>query len=95
MVLDIILFRKEAGGNPDLVRASQQRRFASVELVDEIIKLDEEWRKAKHTAEMLKNAINTAQKEIGPLMKAGKKDEAQALITENEERKKTSCGIRS
>lgn len=48
MGLDILLLRKDnEDGNPEAVRESQRRRFAPVELVDEIIKLDEEWRKSK------------------------------------------------
>jgi seryl-tRNA synthetase len=43
--LDINLFRVEKGGNPDIIRESQRRRFAKVELVDEVIKIDKEWRK--------------------------------------------------
>lgn len=42
MVLDIKLFREDKGGRPDLVRESQRRRFASVEIVDKIIQLDNE-----------------------------------------------------
>jgi len=42
--MDINLFRAAKGGNPDQVRESQRRRYAPVELVDEIIKLDELWR---------------------------------------------------
>lgn len=40
MVLDINIFRKDKGGNPDLVKESQQRRFASVDLVQEVIDAD-------------------------------------------------------
>lgn len=43
-MLDINLFREEKGHNPELIRESQRHRFASVEVVDEIIKLDKEWR---------------------------------------------------
>ena len=35
-MLDINLFRAEKGGNPDLVRESQRRRFADVSLVDKV-----------------------------------------------------------
>lgn len=35
-MLDINLFRAEKGGNPDLVRESQRRRFADVSLVDQV-----------------------------------------------------------
>lgn len=44
-MLDINLFREDKGGNPELIRESQRRRFADVAIVDEIIKLDQEWRK--------------------------------------------------
>lgn len=45
MVLDINLFREEKGGNPELVRESQRRRFADASLVDRVIEKDEAWRK--------------------------------------------------
>ncbi|RWW59678.1 hypothetical protein BHE74_00033372, partial [Ensete ventricosum] len=44
IMLDINLFRAEKGFDPELVRESQRRRFASVEVVEEIIHLDREWR---------------------------------------------------
>lgn len=43
-MLDINLFREEKGNNPEIIRESQRRRFADVGLVDEVIKLDKEWR---------------------------------------------------
>ena len=46
-MLDINLFREEKGHNPEIIRESQRRRFASVEIVDEIIHLDKEWRQRK------------------------------------------------
>jgi seryl-tRNA synthetase len=44
MPIDINLFREEKGGNPEIVRESQRRRGASVELVDLVIELDKKWR---------------------------------------------------
>ena len=41
MPIDINLLRITRGGNPDKVRESQKKRFASVELVDEVIALDD------------------------------------------------------
>ena len=41
MPIDINLLRISRGGDPDLVRESQRKRFASVELVDEVIALDD------------------------------------------------------
>jgi len=34
----------EKGGNPELVRESQRRRFADPGLVDQVIELDSQWR---------------------------------------------------
>eukprot|EP01123_Difflugia_compressa_P013496 TRINITY_DN628_c0_g1_i2.p1 TRINITY_DN628_c0_g1~~TRINITY_DN628_c0_g1_i2.p1 ORF type:complete len:454 (+),score=73.97 TRINITY_DN628_c0_g1_i2:84-1445(+) len=44
--MDINLFRIEKG-NPDIVRESQRRRGASVQVVDQIISLDADWRKLR------------------------------------------------
>ena len=46
-MLDINLFRAEKGGNPDAIRESQRRRYAKVELVDEVIELDKKWRESE------------------------------------------------
>lgn len=72
MPLDITLFRDYQGGNPDLIRESQRRRFASVELVDEIIQKDEEWRSLTGSIDNLKKKRNAVQKEVSVLKKAGK-----------------------
>ena len=37
-MLDICIFRTDQGGNPDLVRESQRRRYADVGLVDKFAK---------------------------------------------------------
>lgn len=39
MVLDINLFRVSKGGNPEKVKESQRRRYASTEIVDKVIEL--------------------------------------------------------
>lgn len=46
-MLDINLFLKERGGDPEIVRESQRRRHAPVELVDEIIELYNQWKTSK------------------------------------------------
>jgi len=48
MVLDLEIFRAEKGGNPELVRESQRKRFKDVGLVDKVIEADNEWRKCKY-----------------------------------------------
>lgn len=47
MVLNIDLFREEKGGNPELIRESQRRRFKDPTIVDQVIRVDNEWRKSK------------------------------------------------
>ena len=64
MTLDIHLFRLEKGGNPNLVRESQRRRFADPELVDRVINLDKAWRTAQHDLEQLKRSIGLCSKLI-------------------------------
>jgi seryl-tRNA synthetase len=49
MPIDINLLREEKGGNPELVRESQRRRNAKVELVDIVIDLDQRWRKGRRS----------------------------------------------
>uniref|UniRef100_A0A0E0D5W2 Serine-tRNA synthetase type1 N-terminal domain-containing protein n=1 Tax=Oryza meridionalis TaxID=40149 RepID=A0A0E0D5W2_9ORYZ len=56
-MLDINLFRtgrcgKKEGGNPDAVRESQRSRFASVDIVDEVIYLVELWRSCKFSSSL-------------------------------------------
>jgi seryl-tRNA synthetase len=42
--MDINAFREDKGGNPEMVRESQRRRFAPVEDVDVVIEKDKAWR---------------------------------------------------
>lgn len=46
MGLDINLFRKEKGGDPDKIRESIKNRYKDDSIVDEIIELDQNWRKS-------------------------------------------------
>lgn len=48
MSIDINLFRKEKGGDPDLIKDSEKKRFKNPLVVDEIIEQDEKFRKGKH-----------------------------------------------
>eukprot|EP00061_Rhincodon_typus_P014678 g41857.t1 len=45
MVLDLDLFRKDKGGDPEKVRENQVNRFKDVSLVDKLVEADSEWRK--------------------------------------------------
>lgn len=48
MPIDINLLRKEKGGDPEKVKQSQKNRFADETLVDQVIELDEAWRKSNY-----------------------------------------------
>lgn len=45
MVLDIVLFRKDQGGDPEIVKESQRRRFKPEADVDAVIEADEKFKK--------------------------------------------------
>ena len=42
-MIDLQLLQVEKGGNPDLVRESQRKRNAPVELVDEVLSMYKHW----------------------------------------------------
>ncbi|XP_021902453.1 serine--tRNA ligase, cytoplasmic-like [Carica papaya] len=77
-MLDINIFREEKGYNPELIRESQRRRFASVDLVDEIIKLDKEWRQRQFEVENYRKEFNHLNKQIAQLRIAGE-DSSEVL----------------
>lgn len=45
MVLDIDLFRVEKGGDPDVIRENERKRFRDDERVIRVVECDENWRK--------------------------------------------------
>ncbi|MGF1923639.1 MAG: serine--tRNA ligase [Bacteroidia bacterium] len=55
------------------------RNFKQPELVDQIIAIDEERRQTQNSLDSLSAEANTAAKQIGELMRSGKKDEAEAV----------------
>jgi seryl-tRNA synthetase len=55
------------------------KNFKQLDLVDEIIQLDNERRSAQTSSEDLQAKANAAAKQIGDLMRAGKKDEAESI----------------
>ena len=69
--------------NPDFVKERLGvKHFKQVELVDEIIALDDERRKAQVDFDNTQAKVNAASKEIGKLMATGKKEEAESLKSE-------------
>ncbi|WP_293307639.1 serine--tRNA ligase [Pedobacter sp. UBA5917] len=55
------------------------RNFKQPELVDEIIKIDEDRRSTQTSLDSISAEANAAAKQIGDLMRAGKKEEAEAI----------------
>ena len=91
-MLDINLFRAEKGGDPERIRESQRRRHNSVELVDEVVKLDQEWRKKQFDVEAKRKEVNQVQDGIkkkkmamAQAGKSGKEDEKAVLERETGE----------
>ena len=76
-MLDIKLVRE----NPELVKENIRKKFqdAKLPLVDEVIALDRENREIKGEVEALRANRNKLSKQIGGLMKQGKKEEAEAV----------------
>ncbi|CAZ81643.1 unnamed protein product [Tuber melanosporum] len=77
-MLDVLSFIEARGGNPEVIREAQRRRYAPVEAVDEVIALYEEGRVARFNVDNKGREINTTQKEIGAKKKA--KEDASLLL---------------
>ncbi|CAA0816567.1 Serine--tRNA ligase [Striga hermonthica] len=88
-MLDINLFREEKGGNPEKIRESQRRRFANVDLVDEVIELDKVWRQRQFELDGLRTDRNRLSKEIARLKIA--KEDASTMIASTEENKELTA----
>ncbi len=76
-MLDIKFLRE----NPDIVRQNIKNKFQDrkLPLVDEVIALDEKNRAAQREADGLRADRNRFSKEIGNLMRQGKKEEAEEM----------------
>ncbi|EFW22822.1 Cytosolic seryl-tRNA synthetase [Coccidioides posadasii str. Silveira] len=79
-MLDIADLIADRGGDPKKVKESQRRRFASEELVDEVISLYEDARRTRYEASQIGSKINALQKEIG--MKKKNKEDASELLAQ-------------
>ena len=76
-MIDIKLIRE----NRELVKENIKKKFQDekLPLVDEVFELDKEVREAKLKGDNLRSEKNNLSKNIGALMKDGKKDEAEEL----------------
>ena len=55
------------------------RNFTQTELIDEVIALDEHIRSTKSASESISAEANAAAKQIGDLMRQGKREEAEVM----------------
>ncbi|MDD3864236.1 MAG: serine--tRNA ligase [Eubacteriales bacterium] len=76
-MLDIKFVR----ANPEIVKENIRKKFQEEKLVlvDEVLAMDEELRAAKTRGDELRANRNTLSREIGGLMKEGRKDEAEEI----------------
>ena len=77
-MLDINMFREHA----DVIRADHDRRGLSHDVIDEVINLDEQWRKARYDADQLRKARNEAARGIAEAKKLGDSTAAEAIMAE-------------
>src|SRR5574343_113122 len=68
----------------------KKRNFKQLELVDEAIQLDDERKKTQQELDSQLAEINKISKEIGILMKEGKKEEAEAAKSKTAQYKESS-----
>ena len=92
-MIDIKFLRE----NPDIVKENIKKKFqdSKLPLVDEVIVLDADRRKAQQEADELKAAKNKIAKEIGKLMGQGKKEEAEKKAETVREKKTKGNGAAS
>ncbi|CAN7089643.1 unnamed protein product [Brassica rapa subsp. narinosa] len=88
-MLDINLFREEKGNDPEIIRESQRRRFADVDLVDEVINLDKEWRQRQFEVDGLRLEFNKLNKQVAKLKISGA--DASEVIQQAEKNKQDAA----
>ncbi|WVO15855.1 serine-tRNA ligase [Cryptococcus depauperatus] len=93
-MIDLIHLQTDKGGNPDIVRESQKKRGASVDLVDEVIAIFNEHKNANYEKEKAQREVNVLQREIREIKKA--QGDASELIAKKTEldKKIADMGVR-
>ena len=77
-MLDMAMFRD----NADAIRADHDRRGIPHDSIDEVIRLDEEWRKAQYDVDQLRRRRNEAARGIADAKKSGDEAAAKAIMDE-------------
>jgi len=77
-MLDIKMFRDHA----DIVRADHDKRGVSHDNIDEVIRLDEAWKKSRYDADQLRRQRNEAARGIAEAKKTGNNEEAEKILAQ-------------
>ena len=77
-MLDISMFREHS----DIIRADHDRRGLGHENIDEVIRLDEEWRKARYEVDQLRKSRNKAARGIAEAKKSGDSAAVDKILAE-------------
>ena len=77
-MLDMSMFRDHA----DVLRADHDKREMPHDNIDQVIRLDEEWRQARYDADQLRKKRNEAARGIAEAKKAGDSAAADAILAE-------------
>lgn len=82
-MIDLIQLQVEKGGDPEVVRESQRRRGASVELIDEVLALYKNWTSLEFQLNGMQQEVNATQKAI--TNKKKNKEDADAELARKKE----------
>ncbi|HIO24390.1 MAG TPA: hypothetical protein EYN17_00535, partial [Candidatus Poseidoniales archaeon] len=77
-MLDIKMFRDHA----DIVRADHDKRGIAHDNIDEVIRLDDAWKKARYDADQLRRSRNQAARGIAEAKKSGNDEEADKILAQ-------------
>ena len=77
-MLDMSMFREHA----DVLRADHDKREMPHDNIDEVIRLDEEWRQARYDVDQLRKERNQAARGIAQAKKSGDSAAADAILAE-------------
>ena len=77
-MLDINMFREHV----DIIRADHDKRGLPHDQIEEVIRLDDNWKKSRYDADQLRRKRNEAARGIAEAKKAGNNDEMQRILTE-------------
>ncbi|CAE7353237.1 unnamed protein product [Symbiodinium sp. CCMP2592] len=81
MTIGIDLLRKDKGGDPEVVRESERRRFRDPKIVDQVLELDGLWVKQKFQLDEKRKEVNKVQSQITEKKKASKgQDKCEDLL---------------